>query len=84
MMVSGTKGEKNNNQKNYFKKKQQLWVLYANSWLTDVPAPDVGGWPWDRDSGAGTAAGTQRIILPLTVSEPTRSQTTQGRAKLWA
>lgn len=62
MMVSGTKREKNNNQK-----KLRLWVLYANSWLTGVPAPWCWWLPWARDSGAGTAADTQRIILPLTV-----------------
>ena len=49
------------------KKKLLLWVLYANSWLTGVPAPWCWWLPWGQDSGAGTAADTQRIILPLTV-----------------
>lgn len=35
-------------------------------WQVYLPL-DVGWLPWARDSGAGTAADTQRIILPLTV-----------------
>lgn len=51
-------------------------------WQACLP-PDVGGWPWDQDSGAGTAADTQRIILPLTVRANSLTDT-QGWAKLWA